>query len=155
MSKIETKIREDQIDDLCHKENPFFYSVPYSKKQKMRKEMSDKMNNKKGYDFDMAIIDVPVGSLIIPPDKVGLGITSVEIQFDRKITIDQEKEVVEILKKRQFVERMDNGWRNGFVNVFVTKKSIIIGHDIKNNMLTVVSNPLLTLEDYINYFEKI
>lgn len=79
----------------------------------------------------------------------------VEITYGQSISIDQEKEIIEILKRRQFVETIEKGWVRGFVRVVVTKQSVHIGHDVKGNKLTVVQNPLLSLDEFINYFSRI
>lgn len=82
------------------------------------------------------------------------GVKALSLSFNEGISIDVEKELVDTLKKRQFVETND-GWKAGFVRVILTKNTVHIGHDIKGNKLTLVSNPLLTLNDFINYFNRI
>ncbi len=81
-------------------------------------------------------------------------IKAVQFSLAEGVTIEVEKEVVSILRRRQFVETIE-GWSKGFVRIVLTKNAIHIGHSIKGNKLTVVSNPLLTLNDFINYFERI
>ena len=80
-------------------------------------------------------------------------VDAVEITH-RSIDIDVEKEINAILKRRGYVDKLE-GWYKGFVRVIVDKKSVKITHDIPNNKMSIVSNPLLTLDDWCEYFERI
>lgn len=82
-------------------------------------------------------------------------IKAIEIRYNEVISIDIEKELIATLKKRQFVETVKDGWINGFTRVIITPRQVFIGHDVKGAKLTVVENPLLSLSDYIKYFQRI
>lgn len=83
-----------------------------------------------------------------------LGVYAVEIKTNG-LDIQVEKDVIATLKKRQYTEYLE-GWRKGFVRVVITQNGITIGHDIRNGkMITHIGNPLLTLNDWLRYFEKI
>lgn len=84
-----------------------------------------------------------------------LGINAVEIQYNKTIDFNIEKDLMTILKKNQFIETTTDGWRKGFVCVLITKDKVFIKHNIENNKLTLMHNPLLTIDSWINYFERI
>ncbi len=83
-----------------------------------------------------------------------LEIKAVDFRLDSKVTIDIEKSLIEILKKNQFVEHT-KGWQCDFVKVIITPKNVYITHDIPGSKLTVVNNPLISLQDFIHYFKTI
>ncbi len=80
-----------------------------------------------------------------------------------------EKKVIEILKKEGFVESIDGWWKN-FIKVIIDNKTDInvyithaeqwnhynyISKKILKEKLTFVIAPLLTLKEYIKYFNTI
>lgn len=93
--------------------------------------------------------------LVLPIDTVQdeAKVTST-VQSKTPKVIDIEKELTDTLKKRQFVET-NTGWKSGFVRIVFDKNKVYIGHDIKGNKLTCVPNPLLNINSYINYFNRI
>lgn len=73
-----------------------------------------------------------------------------------------EKDLMELLQKKLgFVETVEYGWVRGFTRVVIDKEGVYIGHKINKITnksmikMTKVSNPLRTINDWINYYDNI
>ncbi len=65
-----------------------------------------------------------------------------------------EIEVIKLLKKLGFVEK-SNGWFRDFTKVVISDDQVFIGHDIPNNKMTLIENPIENLKGYVEYFGRI
>lgn len=71
--------------------------------------------------------------------------------FEYKIL--SEKEVIDILKERQYVEK-DDFWENGFVRVYLLRDFIQITHSIiKNSNGVKCFYDNNTFKEFLRYFE--